>query len=102
MILNKKTEQAQINFDLLREEGRSDKFFNDKISYLLGIQEKIDDKIKQVSEFEKKEMFDPNEIAALIDKSKEELAETTAPAATSIKKNSTICKGTVNIQSIYL
>tara|TARA_B100001123_G_scaffold366658_1_gene426425 strand:+ start:336 stop:1142 length:807 start_codon:yes stop_codon:yes gene_type:complete len=39
--------------------------------------EKIDDKIKQVSEFEKKEMFDPNEIAALIDKSKEELAETT-------------------------
>ncbi len=39
--------------------------------------EKIDDKIKQVSEFEKKEMFDPNEISALIDKSKEELAETT-------------------------
>ena len=33
--------------------------------------------IKQVSEFEKKELFDPNNIAALIDKSKEETAETT-------------------------
>ena len=38
--------------------------------------EKIDDEIKQVSEFEKKELFDPNNIAALIDKSKEESAET--------------------------
>ncbi len=39
--------------------------------------EKIDNEIKQVSEFEKDEMFDPNKIAALIDKSKEELAEST-------------------------
>ena len=39
--------------------------------------EKIDDEIKQVSEFEKDEMFDPNKIAALIDKSKVETAETT-------------------------
>ena len=39
--------------------------------------EKLDDKVKQVSEFEKDEMFDPNRIAALIDKSKEDLAETT-------------------------
>tara|TARA_Y100001936_G_scaffold252526_1_gene312534 strand:- start:631 stop:1401 length:771 start_codon:yes stop_codon:yes gene_type:complete len=39
--------------------------------------EKIDDEVKQVSEFEKDEMFDPNKIAALIDKSKEEMAETT-------------------------
>ena len=38
--------------------------------------EKIDNKIKQVSEFEKKELFDPNNIAALIDKSKEEIGET--------------------------
>ena len=38
--------------------------------------EKIDTEIKQVSEFEKKEMFDPNAIAALIDKSKELQAET--------------------------
>ena len=39
--------------------------------------EKIDNEIKQVSEFEKKELFDPNNIAALIDKSKVETAETT-------------------------
>ena len=38
---------------------------------------KIDDtKIKQASEFEKKELFDPNNIAALIDKSKENIGET--------------------------
>ena len=37
--------------------------------------EKIDNEVKQVSEFEKKELFDPNNIAALIDKSKEEKAE---------------------------
>ena len=39
--------------------------------------EKIDTEVKQVSEFEKKELFDPNSIAALIDKSKEDFAETT-------------------------
>ena len=39
--------------------------------------EKIDNEIKQVSEFEKEEMFDPDSIAALIDKSKEDMAETT-------------------------
>ena len=38
--------------------------------------EKIETEIKQVSEFEKEELFDPNTIAALIDKSKEEFAET--------------------------
>ena len=42
--------------------------------------EKIDNEVKQVSEFEKEELFDPNNIAALIDKSKESKAET-------IKKN---------------
>ena len=35
-----------------------------------------ENKIKQVSEFEKKEIFDPKDIAALIDKSKEDLSET--------------------------
>ena len=38
--------------------------------------EKIDNEVKQVSEFEKKELFDPNNIAALIDKSKVESADT--------------------------
>ena len=37
--------------------------------------EKIDNEVKQVSEFEKDELFDPNNIAALIDKSKIESAE---------------------------
>jgi len=37
--------------------------------------EKIDQEVKQVSEFEKKDLFDPNNIAALIDKSKVESAE---------------------------
>ena len=45
--------------------------------------EKIDNEVKQVSEFEKKELFDPNNIAALIDKSKVESAQT-------IKKNNKI------------
>ena len=38
--------------------------------------EKIDNEVKQVSEFEKDELFDPSNIAALIDKSKVENAET--------------------------
>ena len=45
--------------------------------------EKVDEEVKQVSEFEKDELFDPNNIAALIDKSKEETAEV-------IKKNDDI------------
>ncbi len=45
--------------------------------------EKIDNEVKQVSEFEKDELFDPNNIAALIDKSKIESAE-------SIKKTNKI------------
>ena len=56
---------------------------NEKIEKVKKIEEKkqnpekIETEIKQVSEFEKKELFDPNNIAALIDKSKENLAETT-------------------------
>jgi hypothetical protein len=36
----------------------------------------VKEEIRQASEFEKKELFDPNQIASLIDKSKEETAET--------------------------
>jgi len=36
----------------------------------------VKEQVRQASEFEKKELFDPNQIAALIDKSKEETAET--------------------------
>ena len=45
--------------------------------------EKIETKVKQTSEFEKKEIFDPNQIAALIDKSKEE-------SANKVKKNNQV------------
>ena len=45
LILEKKTEEAQLNFDLLREQGKSDKFFDDKILFLLGIKDKSDNKI---------------------------------------------------------
>ncbi len=38
--------------------------------------EEIKDEIRQASEFEKEELFDPQQIAALIDKAKEETAET--------------------------
>ena len=38
--------------------------------------EEVKDQVRQASEFEKKELFDPNQIAALIDKSKEDVAET--------------------------
>ena len=43
--IKQKKEQAQINFDLLREEKRSDKFFDNKILFLLGINTKSDNKI---------------------------------------------------------
>jgi len=38
--------------------------------------EKVDTEVKQISEFEKKDLFDPSNIAALIDKSKLDTAET--------------------------
>ena len=38
--------------------------------------EEVKEQVRQASEFEKKELFDPNQIASLIDKSKEETAET--------------------------
>ncbi len=58
--------------------------------------DKIDNEVKQVSEFEKKDLFDPNNIAALIDKSKEETAEI-------VKKNNDITQDKVrNIESAGL
>jgi hypothetical protein len=53
--------------------------------------EKVEEQIRQASEFEKKKLFDPNQIAALIDKSKEETAETlkkTSKLTQSNEKNS--------------
>ena len=48
----------------------------------------VKEEIRQASEFEKKELFDPNQIAALIDKSKEETAET-------LKKNKKLTQSNV-------
>jgi hypothetical protein len=48
----------------------------------------IKEQIRQASEFEKKELFDPNQVAALIDKSKEETAET-------MKKNEKLTQSSV-------
>ena len=45
LILNKKNEEAQLNFDLLREQGKSDKFFDSKILFLLVINSKTVQKI---------------------------------------------------------
>jgi hypothetical protein len=50
--------------------------------------EEIEPEIRQSSEFEKKELFDPQKIAALIDKSKEESAE-------SLKKDNKITQDQV-------
>ena len=50
--------------------------------------EEVKEQIRQASEFEKKELFDPNQIAALIDKSKEETAET-------LKKNKKLTQSSV-------
>ena len=58
--------------------------------------EKVDNEVKQVSEFEKKELFDPNNIAALIDKSKIESAKTID------KKNKVTQNQDKNLDSIGL
>ena len=61
--------------------------------------EKIDPQIRQASEFEKKELFDPNQIAALIDKSKVEYAETQrkdSKLTQSQKKNSIMSRLTLS------
>ena len=49
--------------------------------------EEVKEKIRQSSEFEKKELFDPNKIAALIDKSKEEQADVQAKKSLDITQS---------------
>ena len=49
--------------------------------------EEIKELVRQSSEFEKKELFDPNKIAALIDKSKEETAEIQKKQSLEITQN---------------
>jgi len=45
LINNDQKEEAQLIFDLLRERGIEDKFFEDKINFLLGVKEIADQKI---------------------------------------------------------
>ena len=47
LVFNKKKPQAQLLLDLLREQKQSDKFFDDKINFLLGISEKTSNKINE-------------------------------------------------------
>ena len=44
-VFNKKNDKALLLYDILKEEKQSDKFFDDKIKYLLGIEEKTIQKI---------------------------------------------------------
>ncbi len=47
LIFNKKNNEAQLQLDILREEDKSDKFFDDKINYLLGVTAKTTNKINE-------------------------------------------------------
>ncbi len=47
LVFNNKNSQAQLLLDLLREQKQSDKFFDDKINFLLGITDKTSDKINE-------------------------------------------------------
>ena len=47
LIFNNKKSQAQLLLDLLREQNQSDKFFDDKINFLLGVSDKTSTKINE-------------------------------------------------------
>lgn len=47
LIFNNKKAQAQLLLDLLREQNQSDKFFDDKINFLLGVSDKTTTKINE-------------------------------------------------------
>ena len=49
LIFNDKKNEAQLVFDLLKEQKLSDKFFENKINYLLGISEENYEKVKEDS-----------------------------------------------------
>ncbi|MBA1339489.1 MAG: hypothetical protein FD544_000033 [Pelagibacterales bacterium] len=46
LIFNNKKNQAQLQYDILKEQGMSDNFFDNKINFLFGITDKTDNKIK--------------------------------------------------------
>ncbi len=47
LVFKDKKNEAQLLYDILKEQKRSDKFFDDKINFLLGITNKTSNKIKE-------------------------------------------------------
>ena len=47
LVFNNKNSEAQLLLDLLREQNQSDKFFDDKINFLIGISDKTSNKINE-------------------------------------------------------
>ena len=45
LVFNKKNSEAQLLLDLLREQNLSDKFYDNRMNFLLGLTEKADNKI---------------------------------------------------------
>ena len=62
LIYMNQKDEAQIIFDLKKEMGFKDKYFEDKLNYLLGYSSKVDDKISQNSilEFHLAHKTNPN------------------------------------------
>jgi len=74
---DKKKEKVQLEEEKKQKPSKEIKKDKDLKKITSLIKPNIKDvKVKQVSEFEKKELFDPNNIAALIDKSMEDFGET--------------------------
>ena len=74
---DKKIEKIQLEEEKKQKPSKVIKKNKNLKKNIVKIKPNIEDtKVKQVSEFEKKELFDPNNIAALIDKSKEDFGET--------------------------
>ena len=74
---DKKKEKVQLEEEKKQKPSKEIKKDKSLVTNVEKTKPKLEDtKVKQASEFEKKELFDPNNIAALIDKSKEQLAET--------------------------
>ncbi len=74
---DKKKEKIQLKEEKMQKPSKEIKKENKLKKNVEQLKPNVEDlKVKQVSEFEKKELFDPNNIAALIDKSKEDFGET--------------------------
>ncbi len=46
LVLNKKNNQAQLLYDILKEQDQSDKYFDEKINFLLGVTDEVSNQIK--------------------------------------------------------